>query len=213
MLVVGAGGGAGLACARAFARRGARLLLADVDPGALLQACRELDCHGLFCDVASEGSVAVFAADVERAYWPPDVLITAAGHSYVRTLGTMRVTRALLPLLKRGMASAHIVNFADPAVTVRQDCPFPYAASARAFEALSGALAEQLRGTGIRLTTIVSGPAVPRRSAPHHRWLHCPASGQAPLAERLAESLVDDRRRASRPAPGTALPHQRRQSA
>ena len=112
VLIVGAGAGVGLACARAFAERGAELMLSDIDGPALKRATQEIGGNGIFCDVASEASVAIFAAEVQRSFGSLDVLINAAGKSYVRTLGTMRVSRALVPMLRRDGGRKDIVNVA-----------------------------------------------------------------------------------------------------
>jgi NADP-dependent 3-hydroxy acid dehydrogenase YdfG len=163
VLITGAGAGIGYACARAFAERGAELILSDIDGPALEQATTEFGALGRFCDVASEASVAVFTAEVLKTHASLDVLINAAGRSYVRNLGTMRITRAFLPMMKSGGGKKHIVNISSMGGGARGDCHFPYAASQEAFERLSDALAENVRGTGIALTTVV--PAMVPSSA------------------------------------------------
>ena len=85
-----------------------------------------------------------------------DVLINAAGPSYVRNLGTMRITRAFLPMMKSDGRKKHIVNIASMGGGSPAEAPdFPYAASQEAFDRLSEALAENIRGTRVALTTVV----------------------------------------------------------
>ena len=156
VLITGAGGGIGYACARAFAERGADLILSDIDGQALKLASSNLCAIGRFCDVASEASVAIFAAEVFKSHASIDVLINAAGKGYVRNLGTMRVTRAFLPMMKNDGAKKDIVNVASMARPPAQSgCSFPYAASQDAFDRLSEALAESVRGTAVALTTVI----------------------------------------------------------
>jgi NAD(P)-dependent dehydrogenase (short-subunit alcohol dehydrogenase family) len=155
VLITGAGSGIGYACARAFAEQGAELILSDIDAPALKRAASNFDALGRFCDVASEASVAVFTADVLKSYASLDVLINAAGRSYVRNLGTMRITRAFLPIMKSDGGAKHIVNIASMEPDPSRGCSFPYAASQEAFDRLSEALAENVRGTSIALTTVV----------------------------------------------------------
>jgi NADP-dependent 3-hydroxy acid dehydrogenase YdfG len=155
VLITGAGAGIGLACARAFAEQGAELILSDIDAAALKRAATRFGAIGRFCDVASEASVAIFSAEVIRSYDSLDVLINAAGKSYVRNLGTMRITRVFLPMMKSDGGKKDIVNIAPIGGAVRDACPFPYAASQEAFERLSEALAENVRGTKVALTTII----------------------------------------------------------
>jgi NAD(P)-dependent dehydrogenase (short-subunit alcohol dehydrogenase family) len=155
VLITGAGRGIGYACARAFAERGADLILSDIDGPALKRAASDFHALGRFCDVASEASVAVFIAEVLKSYASLDVLINAAGRSYVRNLGTLRITRALLPMMKSDGGEKHIVNIASMGAAAPSGCHFPYAASQEAFDRLSDALAENVRGTKIALTTVV----------------------------------------------------------
>ena len=62
VLITGGATGIGLACAQALCARGADLILCDNDAQSLRDAAEELGALGRFCDVASEASVAVFAA-------------------------------------------------------------------------------------------------------------------------------------------------------
>lgn len=212
VLIMGAGDGIGLACARAFAGHGADLLLSDSDGAALSHAAREVEARGLFCDVASEASVAIFAAEVQSSFSPLDVLINAAGRSYVRTLGTMRITRALLPMMRTDGGRKDIVNIAHMSAAA-DHCPFPYAASTNAFASLSDALAENVRGTKVVLTTIMpremgGGYAGPIDDAPTHprnarslRRFHCEISNLDAFATRIVAAVHAPRSRRRSKAP------------
>lgn len=176
VLITGAGAGIGYACASAFAAQGADLILSDINGPALKRAASNFDAVGRFCDVASEASVAVFTAEVLKSYASLDVLINAAGRSYVRNLGTMRITRAFLPMMKRDGGNKHIVNIASMAPSPSHGCTFPYAASQEAFDRLSEALSENVRGTKIALTTVV--PSLhPARPKPGHSSIAVAALG------------------------------------
>jgi len=112
VLISGAAGGVGLACAYVFASRGAQLILCDSDGTGLTRASDASGGFSRFCDVISESSVAVFAAEIDAKFDSVDVLINAAGKGYVRTLGMMQMSRALLPVLRRGSGRRLIVNVA-----------------------------------------------------------------------------------------------------
>lgn len=160
VLITGGASGVGLACARAFADRGASLLLCDSDGTALTRAADELGASSLFCDVTSDPSVAIFAEAVLARGPGPDVLINAAGDEYVRILGMMRISLAFLPAMRRHKAPKLLFNIApdfDPAEEV--DALFPNIASPRNFRRLSGSLALQARGSAVRVVTIM-----PRRA-------------------------------------------------
>jgi len=148
VLITGACRGVGRACAEALARCGTELILCDNDASALSEAARDLGAVGRFCDVASEASVAVFAADILEQYPALDMVINAAGGGYERTLGMYRVSRALLPALRRGTHNNLLLNI-PPADEDADTVIFPYASSVQAFHRLSAALAAETRGTAI----------------------------------------------------------------
>ena len=192
VLITGAGGGVGYACARAFAARGADLILSDIDGQALKLASNNLSATGRFCDVASEASVAIFAAEVARSHGSIDVLINAAGKGYVRNLGTMRITRAFLPMMKSDGGKKHIVNVASMAPRPAQSgCAFPYAGSQDAFDRLSEALAENVRGTAVALTTVIPSPELPAEKGAAALAVATPHGVEHDDLDRVAAAIID----------------------
>jgi NADP-dependent 3-hydroxy acid dehydrogenase YdfG len=161
VLITGACRGVGRACAEALARCGTELILCDNDASALSDAAQDLGAVGRFCDVASEASVAVFAADILEQYPVLDMVINAAGGGYERTLGMYRVSRALLPALCRGTYNNLLLNI-PPAGEDADTVIFPYASSVQAFHRLSAALAAETRGTAI--SVLIGDPASRRVS-------------------------------------------------
>ena len=88
VLVTGAASGIGLECALAFAKRGANLVISDVNEAALEQARAQVaslgvQCQAHVCDVASDASVAAFAAAVHDSVGPLDVLVNNAGVAFL----------------------------------------------------------------------------------------------------------------------------------
>ena len=154
MLITGAGSGVGLACAREFHERGAQVILSDCDPAALARVEAEFGAHCRFCDVASDASVTIFTADLLQQFPRIDLLINGAGSGYVRTLGMMRISRALLPSMKRHGSPAMIVNIAPGACGSRPSL-FPHAASPSNFRRLSATVALQARGSAVRVATVL----------------------------------------------------------
>lgn len=154
VLIAGAAGGVGLACAEAFAARGAELLLTDCEGDALTRVAERLGAFSRYCDAIGRSSVEVMAEELESLVPGIDVLINAAGRGYVRTLAMTRVTHALMPLLRRARGSRLVVNVASVGGFASRDGMFPYASSIEAFERLSEMLGEQTRGTGIGVVSI-----------------------------------------------------------
>lgn len=177
VLISGAADGVGLACAYAFAERGAELILTDSDGAGLTRATDALGGFSRFCDVVSEASVTVFAAEIAARFPTIDVLINAAGRAYVRTLGMMLMSRAVMPLLRAGSGRRLIVNLAPGGGFVPANSMFPYAGSREGFDGLSAALAEQTRGTQISVVGITprlrrGAGDTPGATSPLYRFEH-----------------------------------------
>lgn len=156
MIVTGAGEGIGFACATAFAARGAELILTDHDPEALTSASDFLGAYSRFCDVLSETSAEIFAEEIEQAFGSFDILVNAAGNAFVRTLGMLRMSKALLPVLRRGNGARLIVNVAPSSEPSPGQQLFAHAGSQAGFQTLSDALAAQTRGSSIGVIAIVA---------------------------------------------------------
>jgi short-subunit dehydrogenase len=154
VLIAGGAGGVGLACAQSLAASGFELILCDIDGIALTRAAEQLHAFARFCDSIEENSVAIFAAEIAEKFGGIDVLINAAGRGYVRALAMMRMTRTFMPLLRRSTGRRLLVNIAPAGGFVASDGMFPYASSLGAFERLSEALSEQVKGTSIEVATI-----------------------------------------------------------
>jgi len=155
ILIAGGARGVGRACADALAPCGAELILCDVDGAALTDAADKLGAFTRYCDAAEELSVAIFAAEIAEKFGSIDVLINAVGRGYIRALSMMRLARAFMPLLRRGSGRRLVVNVAPAGGYVASRDMFPHASSLGAFERLSEALAEQVKGTSIEVTTLV----------------------------------------------------------
>ncbi len=169
-IVTGASSGIGAATARALAGDGYRLLIGARRLDRLERLAGEIDAEAFALDVADPASVEAFAARVERC----DVLVNNAGGALglepiaeadeerwramyeANVLGTMRMTRALLPkLIESG--DGLIVSVTSIAAFEAYRGGAGYMAAKHAQRALLRALRLELLGEPVRVTEVAPG--------------------------------------------------------
>lgn len=205
VLIAGGGRGVGRACADALTGCEAELIVCDVDGTALTDAAEKLGAFTRYCDAAEEPSVAIFAAEIAERFGSIDVLINAAGRGYLRALSMMRLARTFMPLLRQSSGRRLIVNVAPAGGYVASGDMFSHASSLGAFERLSEALAEQVKGTSIEVATLVprllrGGQASPEESIGLYRLQRV---DEEHTAARIVELVVGPSQRAAGGGRGT----------
>jgi len=173
-LVTGASSGIGEATARGLAREGFTLVLGARRQDRLAEIARELGGLALPLDVRDLTSIGTFVRAVEAKYPAVEILINNAGlaaglqpvadgndDDWVRmmetnVLGLLRVTKAMLPLLRRA-PRAHIVNLGSVAGFEVYPGGVGYTASKHAVRAVTRTLRLELLGEPIRVTEIEPG--------------------------------------------------------
>ena len=173
-VVTGASSGIGAETARALAREGFQLVAGARRLERLEQVMGEIGGVAVELDVTAPGSVDRFAAAVEERFGRCDVLVNNAGLALglspvaetpdedwvgmleVNVLGLLRVTRAMLPLLRRA-PSAHVVNLGSIAGFEVYRGGAGYTATKHAVRAISRTLRIELNGEPIRVTEIDPG--------------------------------------------------------
>lgn len=223
-LVTGAASGIGLATARELARRGASLVLVDVDRAKLERASGELgagarvESHGV--DLGDLAAVDALAREV-LAHGPVDVLVNNAGVAVVgpfarleprdwdwlygvNVAGTLRLVRAILPSMIARRAG-HVVVVASLAGLVGAPGMVAYSTTKFALVGFAEALRFEVEGSGVGVTTVCPGyvrtnlhKATRYDDAAFARFLDDPPSLYGLTPERVAGELCDavQRRRA-----------------
>jgi len=175
-VVTGGGSGIGREVARELARRGHPLALLGRRPEALAETLAEVGAGeglALPCDVRDPAAVAAAAAEIERRFGAPEILVPAAGVARIQPLeetapedfaavvetnltGVFHVLHTFLPAMRwRGR------GWIFPLLSVAARRGFPgwsaYCASKWGLAGLVAALREELAGSGIKLTALYPG--------------------------------------------------------
>lgn len=179
-VVTGAANGIGRGTALALARRGARVVLVDIDEGLLQEVAREIEAAGgealvLPLDLSREESFSLMRERTLERFGTVDIVMNNVGvligglfediplgeWERIINLNLMSVVRALhhfVPdLLAKG--AGHVVNTASfaglfPYAVDR----LPYAATKGAIVTMTEGLALHLRPKGIGVTLLCPGP-------------------------------------------------------
>jgi NAD(P)-dependent dehydrogenase (short-subunit alcohol dehydrogenase family) len=175
-VVTGGASGIGLAMARAFAARGAKVVLADLDSAALAQAERELaaagaEALGVPADVTRRESVLALADAAFARFGAVHLLCNNAGIAVFGPLvgadagdwrkamdvnfwGVVHGIDAFLPRMLAQGAGGHVVNTSSMAGLVGMQWLGIYCASKFAVVGLSESLRRELEPRGIGVSVL-----------------------------------------------------------
>lgn len=172
-VITGAASGMGAAIARLLAADGAHLALIDHNAAALAEVAAELTGTTVtthVVDLRDDDAVFETAAEITAAHPRINALITCAGSSMLGNLdqltmeemrwltdvnlwGTVSITKALLPALRKAPA-AHISHLASVYALASPAGRIPYAMSKFAVRAFSEALRHELEGTSVSVGAV-----------------------------------------------------------
>ena len=223
-VITGAAAGMGAEVARELARRGAHVALVDRDAAGLESVAASLTGEGHtthVVDLTDDAAVASASADIAATHPHVQALITCAGSSMLGTIdqltmaemrwlmdvnlwGTVNITQALLPALRREPA-AHITHLVSIYGLAAPAGRIPYAMSKFAVRGFTEALRHELeRSTvsvgavypaGVKTGIILRGryaaaidPAVADRAAAAQAAMY--HTEPADAARRIVEATV-----------------------
>jgi NADP-dependent 3-hydroxy acid dehydrogenase YdfG len=179
VFITGGAGGIGMGMAKAFARAGMNIVLADVDTNRLTRAAADLREAGAKVstqelDVRNFDSWTRALDAAETSMGPIAILCNNAGIAAsstvaedipdrwklvleVNALGPFYGCRAVLPRMLARNDEAHIVNTASLAGLKSEKGMSSYCASKYAVVGLSDSLRQELEGTRVGLTVVYPG--------------------------------------------------------
>ena len=181
VLVTGAAAGIGYATALAFARRGANLVITDIDGRRLDDVRKTIAATGVHCfaqvaDVSEQSSMQDFADRVHAEVGVIDVLVNNAGIGYlgpflsspieswhrtvaVNLMGVVHGCHYFLPRMIESGDCRRVVNIASLAAIAPAPNMSAYAATKSAVLGFSDVLSMELKlgGTSIGVTTVCPG--------------------------------------------------------
>lgn len=177
-IVTGAAGGIGRAIAESLARRGAHLVLADVNEAGLAETARLVAGGGRTVtehrlDVSDRAAIAAFPEAVLARHPKIDLLVNNAGVAVggtfeqvseedfewlfqINFFGVVRMTRAFLPVLRRS-DDARIVNLSSLFGLVAPPGQAAYVASKFAVRGFSESLRHELASSSVGVSVVHPG--------------------------------------------------------
>ena len=169
-VVTGASSGIGAATAQRLAAEGFAVVLGARRTDRLAELAERTGGRALPLDVTDQASVDAFAAELDRV----DVLVNNAGGSFdmapvaegdpdswqraydVNVLGTLRMTRALLPAL-RASGAGDVVFMSSTAALISYEGGASYTAAKHAVHTMAETLRLEIVGEPVRVIEIAPG--------------------------------------------------------
>lgn len=177
-IVTGGGRGIGRACVEKLAQAGASVAAVARTAEEVVATAGDVaagggECLAVRCDITDAQSVEAMVRSVAQQLGPVDLLVNNAGVFFdapfcdtplsewrrlfeVNVLGAFRCIRAALPGM-RERKKGRIINVCSTASHRAYSGQSAYCASKHALLGLSRVLAEELRGSGVRVHTVSPG--------------------------------------------------------
>ncbi len=175
-VITGGASGIGFASAKEFTRRGARVVLADIDQSTLDAAVGQLradgaEAHGVLCDVTKLDSVKHLADEAFQLLGEVNVVFNNAGIAYAGPIadvshgdwrwvidvdlwGPIHGVEVFLPRLREQGGDRHIMFTSSFAGMVGNAFLGPYSVAKFGVVALAEGLSRELRAEGIGVSVL-----------------------------------------------------------
>lgn len=212
-IVTGGASGIGAASARAFAERGARVVVADLNAAGAEQVAGEIGGLAVACDVGNEDQVGTLIDRAEQAVGPVDLFFAnaaiASGTDPLSTdlsvwedqwrinlMGHVHAIRRLLPgMLERG--SGYFVHTASMAGILTSHGNLPYAVTKHAVVGLAEWMSVTYHDKGIRTSLLaplgVRTPMLGDTNSPFARNAAGPIREPEEVAGMVVEAVEAER--------------------
>ena len=174
-LITGAGSGFGRAFAEAALEAGHTVVgtVRLEDQRIAFEALHSERAHGVIMDVTHFDAIEPTVRKIEADVGPIDVLVNNAGYGHegileesplaglihqfeVNVFGAVAMIKAVLPAMRR-RRRGHIINITSMAGYISMPGIAYYSGSKFALEGITEALAQELKGLGIKVTAIAPG--------------------------------------------------------
>jgi NAD(P)-dependent dehydrogenase (short-subunit alcohol dehydrogenase family) len=178
-VVTGGASGIGLGIAKAFIAEGARVVIADIEEGALRDAAASIGAIGIKVDVSKAEEVASLAEQVRDRFGRVDIVCNNAGVAPkvriqdatlqdwrrmidVNLWGVIHGINAFLPMLLENPEGGHIINTSSAGGFVTGPMIGTYSVTKAGVVALSEALDAELRMQGAKVGVTILAPGTVR---------------------------------------------------
>ena len=212
-IVTGGASGIGEACCRAFARQGARVVVADRNGADARRVAAAIEGVGVECDVGREADVNTLVRRAIAAYGPVDVFFSNAGIATggdpletavdiwteqwnVNLMAHVFAIRAVLPsMLERG--SGYLIHTASMAGILTSPGNLTYAVTKHAVVGLAEWMSMTYHAKGIRTSLLaplgVRTPMLGDTDSPFARAVAGPIKEPYEVAEMVVEAVREER--------------------
>ncbi|MDP6346194.1 MAG: SDR family oxidoreductase [Alphaproteobacteria bacterium] len=212
-VVTGGASGIGAASARNFAKRGAKVAVADLNDGDARKVADEIGAMAVACDVGNEAAINDLVARVEAELGPVGIFFNNAGIATggdplatdldvwqrqwdVNMMAHVYATRAVLPgMLERG--SGYLIHTASMAGILTSQGNLPYAVTKHAVVGFAEWMSITYHGKGIRTSLLaplgVRTPMLGDTNSSFARLAAGPIKEPEEVAEMVALAVEEER--------------------